>query len=332
MEEQIEIFKSIDPTLQKSNQESGLDHANLARLKMDLHTLKGNTSIYGFKTLASRIHQLEDCLGSQTIDWKQAHGQWEIIKDEWKFESSDLEQIFNLKENKSKIQIDREIFRDLRQHLETKNDQEGILILENCTKSSAQEIFKRFSDYIEELNQRFPEKQVFLNFVEDSDRISFEDMKPINAGITHIIRNCFDHGIEPIETRLDKSKGPAGEIRIGIYRQNNKYIHLIIKDDGQGIAAKKLAEKALNSGFWNKETYNQSTEQQQIELIFEDGISSKASVTDISGRGVGMSAVKREVESLGGEISVYSNPGEGTQFELTFPSQELLNSRIQTSG
>jgi two-component system chemotaxis sensor kinase CheA len=138
--------------------------------------------------------------------------------------------------------------------------------------------------------------------------------------LTHICRNIIDHGIEPAVSRMARGKDPAGQVTIhtDIIRDNDKQILLIIiEDDGGGIDPTRVRTKLSTTapdGSWKKQD-----DHAVIQNIFSWGFSTRDEVTDLSGRGVGMEAVEREIHSLGGSIEVFSEMYHGTKFEIKVP-------------
>lgn len=138
----------------------------------------------------------------------------------------------------------------------------------------------------------------------------------LDAPLTHIVRNAADHGIESIENRLKNGKDENGLILISVNEENNNVI-LTISDDGAGLNYNKLQEKAKELGII--EEYHNLTEDEITELLFSSGVSTAETITDISGRGVGMNVVKHSIEEAGGKISISSNENKGTTFTITLP-------------
>lgn len=327
LNEQVEILKTNDKilrTLDHSKKIGSISLGSASHLKTALHTLKGNLGIYSFGNLANRVHGLESMLTEHSEQISPFVEEWEGIKDQWKFESSELERTFDLGNKKHSLEVSKEQVGSLEEHLKSLNDEDGLKMVENFYLCDVREAFLRFENYIDDLNRKFPAKKVKLGYSKDSDRISHDELGPINGCLTHLIRNSFDHGIETSCDRIEQTKDAIGSITLSAYRTANDSIHIVIRDDGGGINTEALAKKAETTGFWSKAIANNATEQQKIDLIFEEGMSSKEAVTDISGRGVGMSAVKKTIESLGGTLSVYSEVGRGTQFEMTIPRVKLL--------
>jgi len=146
--------------------------------------------------------------------------------------------------------------------------------------------------------------------------------------LVHIVRNAVDHGIETKEEREIKDKSIDGTIEMSIY-EDFKNIYIAIVDDGAGIDANKVSDIALKKGIINKEELNSLTELEKQKLIFKPGFSTKENATAISGRGVGMDAVHKEIEiNLNGHIFLESFKDKGTSILLEIPKNETLSECI----
>ncbi len=137
--------------------------------------------------------------------------------------------------------------------------------------------------------------------------------------LIHMIRNSIDHGIEDSEERLKAGKPVRGSIRLSAcYDAGSVLIEL--SDDGRGISVEKIKEKALRKKMFTEEELDNMSRAALIDLIFQPGFSTSAIITDISGRGVGMDVVKRNiVDELRGSISIDTAPGKGTSFYVRLP-------------
>lgn len=136
--------------------------------------------------------------------------------------------------------------------------------------------------------------------------------------LLHILRNCIDHGVEDPAARLDRGKPARGRVVVAARRDRDRVL-LEIEDDGRGMDAQRLKEKAVEAGLVTAEAARAMAEREALLLACLPGVSTAASVTDVSGRGVGMDAVKRAVESVGGTLDIDSAPGRGTRFTLRLP-------------
>jgi two-component system chemotaxis sensor kinase CheA len=136
--------------------------------------------------------------------------------------------------------------------------------------------------------------------------------------VTHLIRNCIDHGIELPEERRKRSKPETGTIWIRTSHQGGQ-VHLEISDDGRGIDPQLILSKAFEKGLVTEDQLEALTDKQKINLIFLPGFSTAEQITDISGRGVGMDVVKTNIGRLRGQIEIDSVKGEGTRVHLIIP-------------
>jgi len=143
-------------------------------------------------------------------------------------------------------------------------------------------------------------------------------LEEIGDSLVHLLRNAVDHGIEIPEKRAELGKKETGTILITASRQEN-FALIKIEDDGCGIDTNEIRKVALKKGIISRESAEQLKEREVIQLIFAPGLSTSDSVTDISGRGIGMDVVKNRVERLGGSVKVESKPGLGSRFELKLP-------------
>jgi two-component system chemotaxis sensor kinase CheA len=141
-------------------------------------------------------------------------------------------------------------------------------------------------------------------------------LESLGDPLVHLIRNACDHGIETPEQRIQKGKNPEGEIRLSAFHRSGRLI-IEIRDDGAGIDGARLKTKAMEKGILSN--LNQMSDQDGINLIFHPGFSTKAEVSEVSGRGVGMDVVKTNIERLQGNIQIETKIGSGTIFKVSLP-------------
>jgi two-component system chemotaxis sensor kinase CheA len=136
--------------------------------------------------------------------------------------------------------------------------------------------------------------------------------------LTHLVRNAVDHGIEPMAQRRAAGKTERGKLVLSARRERDKVL-VEVADDGRGFDVETLRQRALALGLVSAEKAALLTEQESQELALLPGVSTRADATDVSGRGVGLDAVRAAVESLGGKLSLRSGKGTGTRFLLELP-------------
>lgn len=163
-------------------------------------------------------------------------------------------------------------------------------------------------------------KQVRLVIEGEETTVDRTIIDHLTEPFVHMVRNSIDHGIEDTEAeRLKAGKPAEATIKIAAYTRENKF-YVDISDDGRGIEWSKLAKAAVKKGVISQEEVDSwTTDAEREQLLFQDGVSASETITDISGRGVGLSAVQKAIKKLGGSIIIKTQPGIGTTFTLRLP-------------
>ena len=147
------------------------------------------------------------------------------------------------------------------------------------------------------------------------DKTMIEDL---SDPLIHLIRNAVDHGVEGPVERQAAGKPAKSLVRLEA-RQEGDHIVIIVADDGRGMSAERIRAKAVDKGLITEEEANTLDERQSLNLIFLPGFSTKAEISDVSGRGVGMDVVKTNIQKLNGYIDIRSEPGKGSVFIISLP-------------
>lgn len=141
-------------------------------------------------------------------------------------------------------------------------------------------------------------------------------IEKLNDPLIHLIRNAVDHGVETPEIRAQSGKNPQGTVRLAA-QHAGAFVQIVISDDGAGLDKKSIFKKAVERGLAAPDAV--LTDNEINEMIFLPGFSTSKTVTAVSGRGVGMDVVKKDISSLGGTVSIKSQVGKGTDFILKIP-------------
>jgi two-component system, chemotaxis family, sensor kinase CheA len=166
-------------------------------------------------------------------------------------------------------------------------------------------------------------KRVRVELLGEEVEVDRAVLDHLDDSLLHLVRNAIDHGLESESERIAAGKDPVGLLRLGASRVAGR-LHLRIDEDGRGIDVEKVRRRAIERGLLVEAVAEDLPAERIRELIFEPGLSTKEEVSDVSGRGVGLDVVKRQVEALGGAITVESQPGKGTTFLLDLPSMVTL--------
>lgn len=194
----------------------------------------------------------------------------------------------------------------------TKELQESVMRIRMLPISFA---FNRFPRLIHDLSLKTG-KQIELQIKGENTELDKTVMEQIGDPLVHLVRNAVDHGIESAELRLANGKPEQGTICLDAYHQGGNIV-IEIADDGGGINTETVFNKAVEKGLIEAST--NLTDNQIYDLLFEPGFSTAKEVSDISGRGVGMDVVKKNIHALGGRIQVQSTPGKGSNFKVNLP-------------
>jgi two-component system chemotaxis sensor kinase CheA len=198
---------------------------------------------------------------------------------------------------------------DLSRH--TRNLQEAVMAIRMLPISH---VFSRFPRLVHELSARLG-KDVDLEFEGESTELDRGLIEKISDPLTHLVRNAVDHGLETPGIRVAEGKSPTGILRLAA-RQRGGNIVIEVSDDGRGLDRERILEHALLRGM---SISPDAPDEEVWDLIFEPGFSTAESVTDLSGRGVGMDVVRRNIKALGGTIELRSEPGQGTSVTVSVP-------------
>ncbi|MEF1288797.1 chemotaxis protein CheA [Vibrio sp. M260118] len=197
----------------------------------------------------------------------------------------------------------------------SKDLQENVLNIRMLPMSFA---FSRFPRLVRDLSGRL-DKQVELRIVGEQTELDKTVLERIVDPLVHLVRNGIDHGIEQPQQRVESGKSEVGTIELNAYHQGGAIV-IEIKDDGAGLDCDKLWNKAIEKGVLSQDSRREEFGDKQImNLIFAPGFSTAEEVSDISGRGVGMDVVRRNIEELGGHIEVESELGKGSCFTINLP-------------
>ena len=176
--------------------------------------------------------------------------------------------------------------------------------------------FRKMIRLVRDLGQKAG-KKVELDLIGEETEVDKTVIEQINDPLVHIIRNSMDHGLESVEERLESNKSEVGNVTLEA-RYVGGEVWIIISDDGKGLNRDKLISKAIERGIIDADG-SELRDEEVWQLIFHPGFSTADKITDVSGRGVGMDVVKRNIEKIRGKVGVKSKAGKGTTVILSIP-------------
>lgn len=287
------------------------DDATVRRI---VHTIKGNAGMYGLASLAAEVHRIEEAeaitsehlaeIGEELRAFLTANEATLAIslddetRSTWSFGERDVTRLQEISTTFGETER-RRVQRWLRE----------------VTSVPARTLLGPVDQMLQSIAAR-REKKVDATLSGMDVRMDAGVMKPVMQSVVHLLRNCVDHGIEQIEERGDKPS--SGRIAVDVAATAAEYV-VRISDDGRGIDVDSIAATAARRGVVDLDRAETMSFEEKLELMFADGVSTSETVSDVSGRGVGMSAVKAEVERAGGRLLVRTAAGVGTTFEIHVP-------------
>ena len=177
------------------------------------------------------------------------------------------------------------------------------------------ETFQRFQRVVRDVSEELA-KDIELRISGAETELDKTVVEQIADPLTHLVRNAVDHGIEAAELRQERGKNRRGTVTLNAYHDSGSMV-IEVKDDGGGLDRDRIVRKAVENGLVNDAAT--LSDYEIYQLIFEPGFSTASAVTNLSGRGVGMDVVRRNIEALRGTVDVDTSPGNGTTFRIRLP-------------
>ncbi len=305
----------------------------LAEIFRQIHTFKGDFAQFGLHNTAQNLHEIESGLAAMTSrGTPPERDELRRLLDGWDAEAilqADSEiLVANLGRSffatDETFSVSKKTILDMEERvvaLLSGPEREDILnLLRSLRLHNVKNLLLPYRDYLLSLAQRLEKGIEPLVVVGDEVLIEKERYQPFFKSLVHVFRNMIDHGIESMEDRLESGKYELGRIKCSVKHQPDGGFSVSVSDDGRGIDTARVLAKALEKGIVTRERVSAMSSEEVYDLLFLDAFSTKDDVTTLSGRGVGLAAVKAEVERLGGSIVIKSEPGQGTKFRFVLPA------------
>lgn len=301
----------------------------------EIHTFKGSFSQLGMQSSVERLHTMETALSdvSRRLD---KFNRKELCTFIYSFDILDFldkdidilqeklgSHFFSLGEmiyvDKTKLlQIESEVI-NICSPIECKT---LLPLIKKLRYKSLKEMLSSYSNYTFKLADTL-KKPINSFFIDGDDLlVDIEKYNGFVKSLGHVFRNSVDHGLESTKKRVEQGKSAIGNINCNI-RLDKGSIKINIVDDGGGICFDQIRSKAVAYGLYSSEAVELLQDKQLIELIFTDNFSTKDIITELSGRGMGLYAVKSEIEKLNGSVELFTILNESTRMEFTLPKMEL---------
>ena len=296
-----------------------------------VHTFKGSFSQLDFVHIVDKIHGFESKLASlkqqsKKIDrktladichstpmWQWLETDLNILNDALGEDILEQEDLINVESNKVSAIEDN--------MLKTLSPIENQIFLPQIRRLKAKplkSLIHQYSEYMTRIAESIDKAILPMVITGDEIQVDPTYFNAFTSSLIHVFRNIVDHGIETIEDRIELGKEEYGVVTCHI-KQHDNLIVMRISDDGSGIDVDTLRAKIVDNELMSFEEVEQLSDEQIINCIFDQQVSSKQQVSQLSGRGIGLSAVKHAIDELNGQVQVKSSPGEGTTFHFSIP-------------
>lgn len=272
-----------------------------------VHTLKGNCAIYGLQSYAELAHRVETELGDGAA--AMTDEQRDALVAMWKDAMARVTPLLGAA-RRAAVEIDRSEL-ELAISRATTASRELRDLLASWTREPMGRRFERLARQITSLSRRLGRPEPEVRTSGDELRLEPGGWQPFWAAMVHAVRNAVDHGLETAEERRLAGKRETGVIELGAARRDG-HVVFTIRDDGRGIAWDLVRARAAARGLPCE------SHADLVQALFADGLTTRDAVGELSGRGVGLSALREVVDAMGGSIEVESTPGHGTTFRFSF--------------
>ncbi len=301
---------------------------DLKVLQRELHTFKGVFAQKEMIYIVNSIHDLETKISdivdiSEVLKIFHAQKLGDVFQKDLEIIASTLgDEFIGSSHN---INIDKKTIDELEskiKQLNPQNIEESLKdILYDFKIFKYETVYSMLKNYpvsVKQIAQKL-EKEIYPLEIEGDELLNIDTrFKPLMQSFIHLFNNCVDHGIEDMDTRVENEKDEIGTICCK-FIQNNNDLQIIISDDGAGIDIEKLSQSALKKDIITSDELKNMDKDEISMLVFSDSLSTKDEVSTISGRGVGMSAVKSEIDKLNGKIEIKNTIGLGVEFIFIVP-------------
>lgn len=287
-----------------------------------VHTLKGNAGLFGLFSVADCCHRLEDAMAESEEPLPPAA--FADLQARWTKLTSEIAKLLGARSDT--LEIEEREFAGLEAAARAGDSAPALLLrIRRLKLESTAKRLRHFQEQARGIAERLGKGDVRVDVEDNGVRLDHARWASFWSAFVHAVRNALDHGIEQMADRQAVGKSAAGALVMRTYEEQERVV-IEIEDDGRGIDWDRVAERAAAAGLPHQ------TRPDLERALFRDGVSTAASVTDVSGRGVGMGALLVATEQLGGELRIQSKWREGTTLRFVFPPSAARAKSLRPSA
>jgi two-component system chemotaxis sensor kinase CheA len=288
---------------------------DLTGLKRSIHTLKGNSLIFGVQTVADVCQAFEqqiEELGEPPSNEERAD-----LRARWDMLCKTIDSLLGA-DRPRKLEIDDEEYEAIfHAVLRGEPHSKVARMIANWKLEPTRQRLQRIADQAHAIARRIGKAPIEVHMADNALRLDADRWASFWAAFVHVVRNAVDHGLEPLEARTAAGKTATGRLELSTRLEDDEFV-VEISDDGRGIDWEAIRESARARGL------PAESQADLIEALFADGLSTRREVSEISGRGIGMGAVRAACVARGGTMCVHSAMGAGTRVEFRFPRETMF--------
>lgn len=307
-----------------------IDQDQKENLLREVHTYKGNFSQFDMINIVSHLHDMEDEIINEDENFRissiDGYALKRVLEEDIKIirEYSGID----ILKREDRIWVKESDISRLTENLHSLvpsfRREEAEKCISELRYKSVKELLKSYPDYSVSLAARLGKEIEEFEIEGDDVRVDPKLHEGFFKSLVHVFRNAIDHGIESMEERIASGKPASGRIRCMV-RGGDESFTIRIENDGKVMDVDKLSETAIKKGMYTREVIDNMGKDEIFMMVFEDGFSTRDTVSSVSGRGIGLSAVRHQLQSLGGHMDIRSDEA-GTVFEFT-----LLKGKCETA-
>jgi two-component system chemotaxis sensor kinase CheA len=285
-----------------------LPGVSFAELKRHVHTVKGNAALFGVTSVAEVCHELENQMEAEGAAPDSTA--WAVLVDTWQEFHDRVDALLQVSQHRS-ILVDWEEYQSV---VASISEAEPSLAaqIRRWGQDATRPHLEHFAERAQQLARRLGKAELDIELRDNDVRIDGDRFAPLWSALIHTVRNAVDHGIEPATVRLARGKPARARMVFSTELQGGELV-IEIRDDGSGIDWAAVAERATAMGL------PAANRRDLIDAMLGQGLSTASEITQTSGRGLGMSALRATCAELGGRVELASEPGSGTTVRCCVP-------------
>jgi two-component system chemotaxis sensor kinase CheA len=291
-------------------------------LKRIMHTLKGNAMMFGITTVADICHAMETQLVEEHI--RPQASDRAALRAAWDRLRGNLDTLLGERQKKTIEIDDTEHDAILQAVLKNEPRQKLARMIADLKLEPTAKRLARVAEHANGIARRLNKGELRVSIADHNLRLDPARWASFWSAFVHVVRNAIDHGLEHPEERSASGKPQQGTLELTTRVDRNDFV-IEIADDGRGVDWRAIADNAKKSGL------PYGTQAELVEALFEDGITTSTQVSEFSGRGIGMGAVRSASQSRGGTVCLVSREGSGTRVEFRFAREQMVTEPVRAS-